>query len=128
MKKIAFLFILATIFYSCNKVEGEGGTSSIKGTLRINDVNGLGELQSTYMGADEDVFIIYGSGNTTQNDKATTSFDGTYRFDNLMEGSYKVYAYSKCTSCESGTEEVLVDVVISDKNQVITAAEILIEK
>ena len=128
MKKFAVLLLISTVLFSCNKVEGEGGTSSIHGSLTVNDVNGDGELQSTYPGADEDVFIIYGSDNTTQSDKVSTSYDGSYRFDNLTEGSYKVYSYSKCSTCPSGVEEVVVNVVISSKKQVVTAAEILIEQ
>lgn len=128
MKKIAFLLIITTVLFSCNKVEGEGGTSSIQGTLTVNDVNGDGELQSTYPGADEDIFIIYGSDNTIQSDKVTTSYDGSYRFDNLTEGAYKVFSYSKCSTCPSGTEEIIVDVVISNKKEVVTAAKLIIEK
>ena len=128
MKKIIFLLLLPALIFSCNKVEGEGGTSSITGKLIINDVNGAGELQATFPGADEDVFIIYGKDNTTYNDKVSTSYDGSYRFDNLVAGSYKLFSYSKCDTCASGTTEVVVDAVISDKKQVISIADIVIEQ
>ena len=94
MRKIVILIVLSIVFIGCNKVEGEGGTSSITGKLIVNDLNGLGNLQATFPGADEDVFIVYGKDNTTYNDKVSTSYDGTYRFDNLTEGSYKLFSYS----------------------------------
>jgi len=128
MRKIVILIVLSIVFIGCNKVEGEGGTSSITGKLIVNDLNGLGNLQATFPGADEDVFIVYGKDNTTYNDKVSTSYDGTYRFDNLTEGSYKLFSYSKCDTCASGNIEVLVDVVISAKKQVVEAADIVIIK
>ena len=128
MKNIAFLLIISAVLFSCNKVEGEGGTSSITGKLIINDVNGAGELQATFPGADEDVFIIYGENNTTTSDKVTTSYDGSYRFDNLVVGNYKLFSYSKCDTCDSGLSEVIIPTVISDKNQVVTASDIVIEQ
>lgn len=128
MKKFVFLLMFPMIILSCNKVEGEGGTSSITGKLIVNDVNGAGVVQATFAGADEDVFIIYGKDNTTHNDKVSTSYDGSYRFDNLTAGTYKVFSYSKCDTCDSGSKEVVVDVVISDKKQVISASDIIIEQ
>jgi len=128
MKKIAILSFLTLLIFSCNKIEGKGGTSSIVGKLIINDVNGAGDINATFVGADEDVFIIYGKDNTTQNDKVTTSYDGTYRFDNLITGTYKIFAYSKCNACDSGMKEVITEVVIGSKSQVITAPELTIEQ
>lgn len=128
MKNIVFLLVLPAIFFSCNKVEGEGGTSSITGKLIINDVNGSGELQATYPGVDEDVFIIYGKDNTTYNDKVSTSYDGSYRFDNLVEGNYRLYSLTDCDTCASGMSEVFVEAVISNKKQVISVADIVVEK
>jgi hypothetical protein len=128
MKKIVFLLILSAIIFSCNKIEGEGGTSSIKGKLIINDVNGSGELQATFSGADEDVFIIYGEDNNTYSDKVSTSYDGSYKFDNLVVGTYKLFSYSKCDTCASGITEVVVKTLISNKKEVVYASDIIIEE
>ena len=128
MKKIVTLLMLSIVFFSCNKQEGKGGTSSIIGKVIVNDVNGAGVIQATYVGADENVFIVYGKDNTTYNDKVSTSYDGTYRFDNLIGGTYKVFSYSKCPGCDSGVKEVLVEVVVGDKKDVATAADIVIEQ
>lgn len=128
MKKIVFLSLLFAFCLSCNKTEGPGGTSSITGKVIVNDYNGSGVLLATYPGQDEDVFIIYGNDNTTYSDKVSTSFDGTYRFDNLTVGTYKLYSYSKCNTCDSGVKEALITVEITDKKQVIVAPDIIIEK
>ncbi len=128
MKNLFSLIALSILLFSCNKIEGKGGTSSITGKLIINDVNGSGELQSTFPGADEDVFIIYGEGNTTYNDKVSTSYDGTYRFDNLTTGSYTLFSYSKCDTCDSGNDIVKVSVTIGGKKELVPAADIVIEK
>jgi hypothetical protein len=128
MKKIVFLIAFFTLFLSCNKTEGLGGTSSITGKVIVNDYNGSGTLIATYPGQDEDVFIIYGNDNTTYSDKVSSSFDGTYRFDNLTAGTYKLYAYSKCSTCDSGQEAVVITVEITQKKQVVTAPDIIIKK
>ena len=128
MKNIVFLLTLSIIITSCNKTEGEGGTSSITGKITVNDVNGDGELQATFPDADEDVYIIYGSENTTINDKVTASYDGTYRFDNLTAGTYKIFSYSKCNTCPSGNIEDFVTTTITTKKEVVNSAELVIEK
>lgn len=128
MKSILQLFICVLILSSCNKIEGEGGTSSISGRLIVEDYNGSGVFQSSYFGADEDVYIIYGKDNTVVGDKTTTSFDGSYRFDYLTPGDYKVFAYSDCDSCASGQNEILIDVTISDKKQVAVASDITVKR
>lgn len=45
--------------------------------------------------ADEDVYIIYGDDDEIFDDNTKTNFDGTFKFSNLREGTYKVFAYSK---------------------------------
>jgi hypothetical protein len=128
MKKIVFLSILSLSIFSCNKVEGPGGTSSIKGIVTVNDFNNAGQLIATYPAQDEDVFIIYGQDNTTYSDKVSTSFDGTYRFDNLTPGIYKLFSYSKCNTCDSGQKEEIIQVEITENKQVIIAPDLVIEK
>jgi hypothetical protein len=128
MKKTLTILTLSLIFFSCNKLEGEGGTSSIIGKITTNDVNGAGEIQATFPGADEDIYIIYGKDNTAISDKVTASYDGSYRFDNLTAGTYKVFAYSKCNTCPSGSQEVVVTTTINTKKELVTAPELIIEE
>jgi hypothetical protein len=130
MKNFGIVLLLSLIIFSCNKVEGEGGTSSIMGTLTVEEYKNNGDFKGSYLGADEDVFIIYGKENTTFNDKVTTSYDGTYRIDNLVAGTYKLFSYSKDTASTSlsGSKEVLVEVNISAKGELVIAPELTIQK
>lgn len=50
--------------------------------------------KDTIVGCDEDVFIIYGNHEYGFDDKVKTSYDGTYRFDYLNDGNYKIFAYN----------------------------------
>ena len=129
MKYFGIVLFASLLILSCNKVEGEGGTSSIIGALTVNEFkNSDGSLKATYPGADEDVYIIYGGDNTTYNDKISTSYDGSYRIDNLVAGTYKLFSYSQCDLCPSGSEEIIVEVTISKKGEVVTAPKLIIEK
>jgi hypothetical protein len=99
---------------SCKQEEGKGGTSIIKGKVYVMNYNSSGELVGQYYGAEEHVYIIYGDA-AYYGDDLKTNYDGTYEFDYLHKGSYSIYAYSKCDTCESGQEPVIINTEI-DKN------------
>lgn len=113
MKKVVYLFLVLAVFgitSSCKKVEGEGGSSKIVGKVTVNNYNVGGSiLEGTYPGADEDVYIIYGEGNTYYNDRIKTSYDGTFEFPYLQPGTYTVYVY----------EDVLPEPSNADNKQVV---------
>jgi hypothetical protein len=123
MKKlfsISLLLAAAFLMNSCTKVEGEGGTSTIKGKLIINNYNVGGTiLEGTYAGADEDVYIVYGDGKTFPGNDVKTSYDGTFEFNYLQNGKYTIYMY----------EDVLPEPTNAAKQQVvILTAEITKKK
>lgn len=132
--QIRYFFISLVIFsmvaFSCKKDEGIGGTSSIKGKVITREYNSnFTELQEQYYATDEDVFIIYGD-EATYGDKVTTNYDGTYEFNYLREGDYRIYAYSE-DSAHYPTKHlipVLVDVRISGKKETVEAKDIVILK
>ena len=113
MKKISVLFLVAGLFCfvsSCKKVEGEGGSSKIVGKVTVKNYNVGGSiLEGTYPGSDEDVYIIYGEGNTYYNDRIKTSYDGTFEFSYLQPGTYTIYVY----------EDVLPEPTNADNKQVV---------
>ena len=121
------LFFSILLFTACNKVPGEGGTSSIAGKVLVYNVNSDGDITSAeYNAMDTDVFIIYGDGSETYNDNFKTSFDGSYRFDYLTPGKYTVFAYSECSTCLGLKDVKSHTVEITDKKQVIEAADLII--
>lgn len=96
MKKIfAFLAITSfVIIYSCKKPAGEGGNSSIKGTVWVTNYNSnFTVVNAEYAGADKDVYIIYGD-ESTYGDKTKAGPDGVFEFKYLRPGKYKIYVYS----------------------------------
>jgi hypothetical protein len=131
-KKILFsLFVLsALLFSSCKKVEGTGGSSTISGKITALEFNNAGVFQNnTYDAADHDVFIIYGEGKTTQDDKISTSYDGTFEFNYLEKGKYTIFVYEKCfgSGCTNGSAVILKQVTISKNKETVNLGTIEIK-
>lgn len=103
------------LFQSCSKVEGPGGSSSIKGKIHINVYDVAGNLINDYDAPDEDVFLIYGEEDTFYDEDVKTSYDGSFEFNYLQKGKYRLFVYQDCNTCASGEEAVFVDVEITDK-------------
>jgi len=130
MKKIMSILVIALAITtaSCKKPAGEGGNSSIKGNVWAQKWNGtFTVLTSEGVGQNVDVFIIYGD-DTSYGDKISTSPDGTFEFNYLRPGSYKVYVYSKTTTTANpnGKFAVSVDVEITKKKQEVDAGKITV--
>lgn len=129
LKFVLPLVAVAVFFFSsCTKPEGEGGTSTIQGKVYAFDYNGSGVLQSEFYAPDEDVFIIYGTEDNYHDDSYKTSFDGSFRFQHLRPGTYTVFVYSDCVSCESGIEAISQEVEITGNNQDIILDDLEIRK
>lgn len=126
IKLILPIFILLMVFSSCRKVEGPGGSVTIKGV--VIERNHVGTSIFEYPAADQDVYIIYGSENSFYNDDVSTSYDGSFEFRYLQKGDYQIFAYQDNPSVASGTDEVLVQVNASENNQVILLDTIYIDK
>ncbi len=106
------------------------GTSSISGKIWVKNYNLAGTiLNSEYYGPDEDVFLVRGN-DTYYMDDVSTHYDGTYRFDQLPKGIYKVYAYSKTYGGgeQTGVEPVIKEVTITADFQNILVEDIVIKK
>ncbi|MFT5858256.1 MAG: hypothetical protein ACI865_000340 [Flavobacteriaceae bacterium] len=114
---IASLFL----FQSCSKVEGPGGSSSIKGKLHVLVYDIAGNLINEYDAPKEDVYLVYGDEDTFYDDDVETSHDGTFEFNFLRPGNYQLFVYQKCSTCPSGKEAVILDIVITDKKSTIDA-------
>lgn len=130
MFSVAMLGI--TLFYvSCKKEEGEGGKATIRGKVFAKYYNNsFTNLIATGYAPKEDVYIIYGD-NETYNDHAETSYDGTFEFNYLRPGKYKVYVYSKDSTqsiytIPSGKYPVISEVEIGKKDKVIEIKDMVI--
>jgi hypothetical protein len=131
MMRFPILFItLLFLLTGCEKEAGEGGTSSITGKVWVLDYNSeYTEINATYYAQKEDVFIIYGDevvyGNTFE-----TNYDGTYRFDHLRKGKYRIYVYSEDTTglVPGGVFPVIRDVEITENKQDLVLDNLVIVK
>jgi hypothetical protein len=133
---VALVLGLMTFSSSCKKDPGEGGTSTIKGKLLVKHISGAPPVDSTYYGNNTKAYIIYGTANTAYDDDYDTSFDGTYQFKYLQNGTYKIFAYSIDTTGYSQgflyanrpKVPVFATVEITDKNQTVEVPDIVIFK
>ncbi|MBK9730269.1 MAG: hypothetical protein IPO83_03105 [Chitinophagaceae bacterium] len=114
-------------FYSCTKGPGEGGTSTIKGKIYIQDYNGAGQLQAEYYAPEERVYLIFGDDDFYGLD-TRTSYDGTYEFKYLKKGSYTVFAYSDCDTCASSVTPASMQVEISENHATVELEDIILIK
>ncbi len=122
---------MSTSILSCKKGEGEGGSSSITGTIYGRYYN---KSFTTFIGASEapreKVYIIYGD-EVAIGDDQETSYDGSYEFKYLRKGHYKVYVYSKDSTQNlvkypSGRFAITQEIDITDNKQTVEVPNIVI--
>jgi hypothetical protein len=123
-KIILSVFLLTILIYSCRKVEGPGGSVTIKGI--VIERNHVGNAVFEYPAADQDVYLIYGNENSFYDDDIKTSFDGSFEFRYLQKGDYQLFVYEEDNAEPSGTSEILIPINASESNQIITLDTIYI--
>lgn len=127
MNKIPVILV-SILLFSCKKGEGPGGTSTIKGTVQVEDYSGSIFTGKEYPGADIDVFIIYGDESTMYDEKISTSYDGSFEFRYLRPGKYTVFVYSEEPTDDQDLTAIIKTVEISGKNEEVTVGEITIKQ
>jgi hypothetical protein len=128
MKQILFKVLLGSmVLMACKKEAGEGGNSSIKGSVDIVYRNLLYNPTpaDTFAAPDVDVYIQYGD-NVSPDDRVLTNYQGEYEFLNLRPGGYTLYVYSKDTAqglsiLDPREMVVLQQVTIEEKKQQVLA-------
>ena len=135
MKKIISIrLIIAAISvlgFSCKKGPGPGGKAAITGKIYCKNYSSVYPytLSGEYYIPGETVYINYGDesgvGKTVK-----TSDNGTYVFDFLRTGKYKVYALSRDITglVNSQTVPIIKEVEISGKKDVVQMDDIVILK
>jgi hypothetical protein len=117
---------LVFISSGCAKVEGPGGSSSIVGKIHVVVKDVGGNIINEYDAQNEDVFLLYGDEDTFYDDDTKTSYDGSFAFNYLQKGSYTLFVYQDCATCNSGKEPVFVDIEITDSKTEVNAGTITI--
>ncbi|WP_163714747.1 hypothetical protein [Mangrovibacterium lignilyticum] len=130
IRGLAIVLLAIVLSTSCEKEEGEGGTSTIQGKVYALDYTSdfstkLGE----YYAPDVNVFIIYGN-DSIHSDKTETSYNGWYRFEYLNKGTYTIYTLSKDPDRLSPSGEIVAKqtVVITDNHSSVILDDLIIYK
>jgi len=129
LKRLLLLSCIICLF-SCQKEPGEGGNSSITGKV-VTKVFNLETFEFDYLPiADRRVYILYGLEENRGIDEDTnTSYDGSFQFDYLREGEYRIFTYSDCllsNDCPLKSETILQDTTITKPNQDILLTDFII--
>lgn len=132
MNRYFFVLIVLSgmLFTSCKKGPGEGGSSHIKGKVMMWDYNGnFPVLDTAYYKAEEDVYIVYGDGDT-YNERYRTSYNGSYEFRYLRKGTYKVFVYSDDSTglSPSGKITVMHTIEIDQNKKTFELPDLVIVK
>lgn len=107
MKYFVFAALIGLGLVSCNNDEGLGGDSTIRGKIVQHSLDeDFKVVQGVAPIGKEDVYIIYGN-NASYGDKVETNYDGTFEFNYLQKGSYKIFYYSE-DSVSKSKEKVAV--------------------
>lgn len=128
--KVCTTFLLILFSLSCKKPPGEGGFATIKGRLYVKNYDPtFVVLLSEYYLPGESVYIMYGETNEVGDNVRTTN-DGTFTFNYLRKGKYKVYAIGKDNTKPSLNvpKETLVEIEITEKKQVVNLGDLVIIK
>lgn len=117
-KVIAFVLVCLS-FLSCKKQPGEGGFASIEGKVYVKDYdNSYTILMTEHYLPSETVYIIYGDGTEVAN-TVKTSYDGSFKFNYLRKGSYKIFVLGEDSTKPflSVPKEELVQVNITKRKE-----------
>lgn len=127
---VIILIVVFASFVSCKKEPGEGGFASIEGKVLLKNYDATYTiLQSEYYAAGETVYIIYGNGTEIGN-TVKTSYDGSFKFNYLNKGNYKIYVLGEDPTKPylSVPKEELVEITISEKKQKVVLDDFVIIK
>ena len=118
---LTMLFMLALLFSACNKGEGEGGTGTIQGYVKLvhHPDNDFTLTADTLVAAKTDVFIVFGD-ETYFGDDTETGPDGLYQFEYLNPGHYTVFSYSTLPTGEKVAVSETVELARGEVAQVPT--------
>ena len=111
--RLIFIITALLTFSACEKEEGYGGNSKIKGVIveKVYDTD-FTQLQYTQVASDEDVYIVFGD-DEVYGDNTNTSASGNFEFNYLNKGDYSIYYYSDDTTEANRGENIALSFDLS---------------
>jgi len=136
VKNSIYILFFLLLVCSCEKEAGEGGTSSIVGSVyKISTYyNVLTQQNDTVyyqLDSGEDIYIIYSEDeNDFYDDNIETNWNGQYRFDYLRKGDYTVFIYADSTDNLNVSYDypIFYHVTIEENNATYSLPDFVIEK
>ena len=136
MKNSIYILFFLLLVCSCEKEAGEGGTSSIVGSVyKISTYyNVLTQQNDTVyyqLDSGEDIYIIYSDDeNDFYDDNIESNWNGQYRFDYLRKGDYTVFIYADSTDNLNVSYDypIFHHVTIEENNATYNLPDFVIEK
>ena len=136
MKNSIYILFFLLLVCSCEKEAGEGGTSSIVGSVyKISTYyNVLTQQNDTVyyqLDSGEDIYIIYSDNeNDFYDDNIETNWNGQYRFDYLRKGDYTVFIYADSTDNLNVSYDypIFHHITIEENNATYNLPDFVIEK
>jgi hypothetical protein len=128
--KIIVFVLISLSFFSCKKQPGEGGFASIEGKVYVKDYDeSYTIVTAEYYLPSETVYIIYGDGTEVAN-TVKTSYDGSFKFNYLRKGTYKIFVLSEDSTKPflAVPKEELVQVNITKRKEKVVVNDFVIIK
>jgi hypothetical protein len=120
MKHLSVLLVLFCLsLISCKKQPGEGGFASIEGKVYVNEYDTyFTYITGRYYLPGENVYIIYGDGTEVAN-SVKTSYDGSFKFNYLRKGTYKIFVVGEDSAVSNmgNPVNVLREVTITKRKE-----------
>ncbi|MBL7717884.1 MAG: hypothetical protein JNL72_03535 [Flavipsychrobacter sp.] len=116
--KIALPFLVSLLIISCKKEPGPGGLASVKGKVYAYDfTSGKTLISEGYLG---EIRVYIGAADGSEHfDDIRTSYDGSYQFNFLRKGKYKVWVFAKSDTAvltsPEGQQHFIQEVEVTDK-------------
>ncbi|MBP6511886.1 MAG: hypothetical protein KA347_04400 [Bacteroidia bacterium] len=106
MKQLLISLGFLCLMTACKKEAGEGGNSVIQGKILERTYTAFPSIYSDKAALEKDVYIIYGDDHSSFDDRTRTSFDGSYKFEFLRKGKYRIFVYTEDTVLTNFGKEV----------------------
>lgn len=107
-------------------VDYDDGNSVLSGVLMEQEYVGSFPVNAPFVSQENEVYITYGN-DDVYFDRMDTGFDGKFEFHDLIQGTYTIYAYSKCGTCVNVDDTVSYQVEITSNNSLIEGDTLTIE-